>query len=202
MKAAVTGSTGLVGSHLVEALLEQGHEVRALARKTSDVSHLKTTGADIVIGDIEDYDSLKPLVQGIDTVFHLAAKIMPGWGKWEEFESCIVKGTENMLNASIEAGVSRFLYFSSEDVYGKGLMGDTPANESTPVEVELSPYTYYPYAKLLADRMAREYHDRGKIAVTVLRLCSVYGPRDRLLTDRFYGLVNSPIVMWPGKSKL
>ena len=200
MKAAVTGSTGLVGSHLVEALLEQGHEVRALARKTSDTGHLKTIGADLVIGDVEHYDSLKPLVQGIDIVFHAAAKVMPGWGKWNEFESCIVNGTENMLNASIEAGVSRFLYFSSEDVYGKGLTGDTPANESTPAEVEFTPYTYYCYAKLLADRMAREYHDQGKIPVTVLRLCGVYGPRDRLLSDRFYGLINSPIVIWPGKS--
>jgi nucleoside-diphosphate-sugar epimerase len=141
MKVAVTGSTGLVGSHLVECLLEQGHEVRALTRKTSDTSHLKTTGAEIVIGDVKDYDSLKPLVQGIDIVFHTAAKVMPGWGKWEEFESCIVKGTENMLNASIEAGVSRFLYFSSEDVYGENLFGDTPADESTPAEVEFTPYT-------------------------------------------------------------
>lgn len=200
MKAAVTGSTGLVGSHLVEVLLEQGHEVRALARKTSNIGHLKMTGAEIVVGDVKDSDSLKPLVQGIDIVFHTAAKVMPGWGKWEEFESCIVKGTENMLNASAEAGVSRFIYFSSEDVYGKGLFGDTPADESTPAEVELTPYTYYCYAKLLADRMAREYHDQGKIAVTVLRLCSVYGPRDRLLSDRFYGLVKSPVVIWPGKS--
>jgi nucleoside-diphosphate-sugar epimerase len=200
MKAAVTGSTGLVGSHLVEALLEQGHEVRALARKTSDLSHLKTTGADIVVGDVEDYESLKPLLQGIDIAFHAAAKVMPGWGKWEEFESCIVKGTENMLNASIEAGVSRFLYFSSEDVYGENLFGETPADESTPTEVECTPYTYYCYAKLLADRMAREYHEQGEIPVTILRLCGVYGPRDRLLTDRFYGLVNAPIVIWPGKS--
>jgi len=153
MRAAVTGSTGLVGSHLVEALLEQGYEVRALARKTSDIGHLKATGADIVIGDVEDYDSLKPLVQGADIVFHAAAKVMPGWGKWEEFESCIVKGTENMLNAGVEAGVSRFLYFSSEDVYGENLFGDTPADESTPAEVELTPYTYYCYAKLLADRL-------------------------------------------------
>jgi len=200
MRAAVTGSTGLVGSHLVEALLEQGYEVRALARKTSDIGHLKATGADIVIGDVEDYDSLKPLVQGADIVFHAAAKVMPGWGKWEEFESCIVKGTENMLNAGAEAGVSRFLYFSSEDVYGENLFGDTPADESTPAEVELTPYTYYCYAKLLADRLAREYHAQGKIPVTIVRLCGVYGPRDRLLTDRFYNLVKSPIVIWPGKS--
>ncbi|MFA9409506.1 MAG: NAD-dependent epimerase/dehydratase family protein, partial [Candidatus Dadabacteria bacterium] len=52
MKAFVTGATGYIGSHIVERLLEQGHEVRALARKTSDLSHLNTTGAEIVFGDI------------------------------------------------------------------------------------------------------------------------------------------------------
>ena len=52
VKTAVTGATGLLGSHIVELLLAQGHEVRALARRTSNVSHLKTTGAEIVIGDV------------------------------------------------------------------------------------------------------------------------------------------------------
>ena len=78
VQTAVTGSTGLLGSHIVERLLAQGHEVRALARRTSDISHLKTTGAEIIIGDIEDYDSLRPLVEGVELVFHAAAKGMPG----------------------------------------------------------------------------------------------------------------------------
>ncbi|MCJ7807976.1 MAG: SDR family NAD(P)-dependent oxidoreductase, partial [Dehalococcoidia bacterium] len=82
MKALVTGATGFIGSHIVERLLEQGHEVRALARKTSNLSHLKSTDADIVFGDIEDYDSLVSVVDGIDVVFHAAARVMPGWGKW------------------------------------------------------------------------------------------------------------------------
>jgi len=59
MRALVTGGTGLLGSYLVERLLEQGHQVRALARRTSDISHLKTTGAEIVFGNVEDYDSLR-----------------------------------------------------------------------------------------------------------------------------------------------
>ncbi len=80
MKSLVTGAKGYLGIHIVERLLEQGHEVRALARKTSDIRHLKTTGAEIVFGDIEDYDSLVPAVDGVDVVFHAAARVMPGWG--------------------------------------------------------------------------------------------------------------------------
>ncbi|MBL7119658.1 MAG: NAD-dependent epimerase/dehydratase family protein [Dehalococcoidia bacterium] len=119
MKTLVTGGTGFLGSHIVEALLAQGHEVRALARQTSDTSHLKTTSAELVYGDVEDYDSLPPAVEGVEIIFHAAGRVTPGWGKWQEFEGSIVKGTENVLRASAEAGVSRFLYVSSHTVYGK-----------------------------------------------------------------------------------
>lgn len=200
MKIAVTGSTGLLGSHIVERLLAEGHEVRALARRTSDISHLKTTGAEIIIGDIEDYDSLRPLVEGAELVFHTAAKVMVGWGSWQEFESCIVKGTENMLKASAEAKVTRFLQVSSGDVYGSGATTKTRVTETDPLNAKFHPYSYYCYAKMLADKLAQEYHREGKLQVTIIRCSGIFGPRDRLLTDRFYGLVNAPIVVWPGKS--
>jgi nucleoside-diphosphate-sugar epimerase len=200
MKTAVTGSTGFLGSHIVERLLAEGHEVRALARRTSDISHLKTTGAEIIIGDIEDYDSLRPLVEGVELVFHAAAKVMPGWGSWQEFESCIVKGTDNMLNASAEAKVTRFLHVSSGDVYGGGATSETRDTETSPLNAEFHPNSYYGYAKMLADKLAQEYHREGNLQVTIIRCSGIFGPRDRLLTDRFYGLVNAPVVVWPGKS--
>ena len=200
MKIAVTGSTGLLGSHIVERLLAEGHEVRALARRTSDISHLKTTEAEIIIGDIEDYDSLRPLVEGAELVFHTAAKVMVGWGSWQEFESCIVKGTENMLKASAEAKVARFLQVSSGDVYGSGATSKTRATETDPLDAKFHYYSYYCYAKMLADKLAQQYHSEGKLQVTIIRCSGIFGPRDRLLTDRFYGLVNAPIVVWPGKS--
>ena len=132
MKALVTGATGFIGSHIVERLLEQGHEVRALARKTSDLSHLNTTGAEIVFGDVEDYDSLVSAIDGTEVVFHAAARVMPGWGKWEDFQHETINGTENILRASAEAGVSRFVYVSSGTVMGEGSYCEIPADESTP----------------------------------------------------------------------
>ena len=188
-----------MGSHIVERLLEQGHEVRALARKTSDLSHLNTTAAEIVFGELEDYDSLCPAVDGVDVVIHAAARVLPGWGTWQDFEATIVKGTENLLHANAQAGVSRFVYVSSATVLGKAVLGDTPADESTPSDLGFSSDTYYDWAKLQAERLALDYHKQGKLPVTVVRPCMIYGPRCRLLTDRVFRYAKMPIGVWPGR---
>jgi nucleoside-diphosphate-sugar epimerase len=200
MKTLVTGSTGCVGSAFVERLLARGYEVRALARKTSDLSHLKATGAEIVFGDVTDFDSLPPVVKGIDIVFHCAAKVTPGWGTWPEYEANTVKGTDNMLRASAEAGVKRFLQVSSVTVYGDACQkGDTPVDENTPCEARKTSSTFYDYSKMLAEQVCWAFHKQGKIQVSMIRIGSAYGPRDRLLADRNYINTMLPLVMWPGK---
>ena len=118
MKALVTGGTGFIGGYIVEALLDRGYEVRALVRSTSDLTHLRTTTAEIVTGDLSDYESLLPAVEGMDIVFHAAARVLPGWGSWQDYELSIVKGTENLLEASVQAAIQRFLHVSTGTVYG------------------------------------------------------------------------------------
>jgi len=199
MKSLVTGATGYLGSHVVDCLLEQGHEVRALARKTSNIRHLKTTGAEIVVGDIEDYDSLVPAVDGVEVVFHAAARVMPGWGVWEDFENCIVGGTENMLKASAEAGVSRFVYISSSTVLGEASYGETPATETAPYDLEFNRDTYYDWAKMKGEQLAIDYHKQGKLPITVVRPCMVYGLGWDLLSDRVFRYTKMPIGVWPGR---
>ena len=199
MKTLVTGGTGFLGSHCVDRLIEQGHQVRALARKSSDLSYLKTTGAEIVFGEVEDYESLVSATRGVDIVFHAAARVSPGWGTWQSFENTIIKGTENLLNASIESGVNRFVYVSSGTVVGKAAFRDTPADESADYEVEFSTDAYYDYAKMEAEKIALDYHRQGKIWATVVRPCMIYGPRCRLLTDRMYLSVKLFPVL-PGKA--
>jgi len=173
--------------------------VRALVRKTSDTSHLETTSAELVYGDIEDYDSLPPAVEGVDIVFHTANKVTPGWGKWEEFEKSTVRGTDNLVKASAEAGVSRFLYVSSCTVYGRQLCSNLPVDESTPCQLECTPDTYYEYAKLRAEEVVLDYHRQGKVDATVIRSASIYGPRDRLNTNRIYNHMARRVILWPGK---
>ncbi len=201
MKTLVTGSTGCVGSAFVERLLARGYEVRALARKTSDLSHLKTNGAEIVFGDITDLQTLAPAVKGIDIVFHCAAKVTPGWGTWEEYEKTTVEGTKNVLRASAESGVKRFLQVSSHMVYGDACQkGDVPADEGTPCEATKTPPTFYDYSKMLAEQACWDYHRQGKIQVSMIRIVSAYGPRDRLLADRVYKQTSFPILFWPGSA--
>jgi nucleoside-diphosphate-sugar epimerase len=200
VRALVTGGTGFLGSHLVERLLERKYEVRVLARKTSNLTHLKTTKAEIVFGDVEDYESLRPAVKGVDVVYHAAARVTPGWGAWKRFESAIVKGTDNMLKASVEAGVPRFLHVSTGSVHGKLCEGDTPVSEATPCDVVFSRDSYYDFAKVQAEDIAFKYHKEGRIQVSIIRIGAIYGPRDRLLADRVYRHVSPPIILWPGRS--
>jgi len=200
MKVLVTGATGLLGSHIVERLVAQGYQVRALARKTSDVGHLRSTGVEIVFGDIEDRDSLPAVLKGIGVVFHTAARVMPGWGSWQQFEATIVRGTENLLWASANAGVSRFLHVSSCDIYGEACCGGIVANESTPCHVTFMPSKYYEFAKLQADRLVFDYRRPERLHVSAIRPGFVYGPRDRLLCDRIVRQLEMPVVVWPGKA--
>ncbi len=202
MKVLVTGATGLLGSHLVERLLEQGYEVRALARKTSDTSHLKTTGAEIMFASFEDCNAISATVHDVDVVIHTAARVMPGWGTWEDFESAAVKGTKNLLEACVEAGVKRFVYISSVTVMGKNCLQDIPADESTSCDIgPVNRHTFYEWSKLMGEQTALEYNQQGNINVTVVRPGMIYGPRCRLMTERIFGFVKMlPIVFLPGKA--
>jgi len=174
--------------------------VRALARRTSDISHLRTTEAEIVFGEVEDYDSLRSAATGIEIVFHAAARVTPGWGSWQRFESAIVKGTENMIRASIDGDVHRFLHVSTGGVYGTTCEGETPANESSPCHLNFEPDNFYDFAKLKAEEAVFDHHVKNRINVSVIRVPAVYGPRDRLLADRLFRHMSLPVIVWPGKS--
>jgi nucleoside-diphosphate-sugar epimerase len=200
VKVLVTGATGLLGSHIVERSVAQGHEVRALARKTSDVGHLRLTGVETVFGDVEHRNSLPPALKGIEVVFHAAGRVTPGWGSWQQFETTIVRGTENLLWASANAGVSRFLQVSSSDVYGEASCRGIPADESTPCQIAFTPHKYYACAKLQAEKLVFDCQRKERIRASAIRPGWIYGPRDRLLCDRIARQLEMPIVVWPGKA--
>ena len=191
----VTGATGLLGSHLVEKLVEAGQPVRALVRPGSDTRHLDEWGVEKAFGDVTDAASLPDALRGVERVYHAAAQV-GDWGPWGRFVAVTIEGTGNMLDAARDAGVKRFLHVSSISAYGhpdgEGLVLD----ETAPLGVNLHRWSYYSRAKVEAERLAWEYHRRGHVPVTVVKPSWLYGPRDRASMPRLIRAIRA------GKAKL
>lgn len=110
MTVLVTGGTGFVGSHIVEALRAADRPVRALVRSARRSEHLETPGVELAQGDMTDADSLRRAVEGCDAVVHLVAIRQ---GAPEQFERIMAQGTRDLLAAAKEAGVARFVHMSA-----------------------------------------------------------------------------------------
>jgi uncharacterized protein YbjT (DUF2867 family) len=110
VKVLVTGGTGFVGPGVVRALVEAGHEVRALARSRASGSNAAALGAEVVEGDMTDAASLRVAVQGVDAIVHLVAIRQ---GRREQFDRIMVGGTRDLLAAAKEVGVARFVKMSA-----------------------------------------------------------------------------------------
>jgi nucleoside-diphosphate-sugar epimerase len=171
MKVLITGATGFVGSHTAEHLLEQGHEVRALARPSSNLVWLEDTSIEVVHGNMLDPASLETALKSIDAVVHIAGATAAR-NKQAFFEANHL-ATRGLLEAAklYAPNLDRFLYISSQTAGGPSL--DTnPVTEETPPH----PITTYGKSKLAAENEARHY--REYFPTTILRLPAIYGPRD------------------------
>ena len=172
MKALVTGGTGFIGSHLVEALLQRGAEVRCLVRKTSDVTWLKTLPVAYVYGDCTDKTSLSGIVRDVDQVFHLAG-VTKAVSEQTYFE-VNAHGTQNLIHACLESHPhpDRFIYLSSQAAAGPSRNGckRTESDECEPV----SPYGR---SKRMGEELALAHGD--ELPLVILRPPVVYGPREK-----------------------
>jgi uncharacterized protein YbjT (DUF2867 family) len=110
VKVLVTGGTGFVGPAVVRAIVDAGHEVRALARTRERGASAAALGAEVVEGDMTDAASLRIAAQGVDAVVHLVAIRQ---GRPEQFERIMVGGTRDLLVAAREVGVARFVKMSA-----------------------------------------------------------------------------------------
>ncbi|MDO8125618.1 MAG: SDR family oxidoreductase [Candidatus Brocadiales bacterium] len=188
MRCLVTGGAGFIGSHLVDCLLSDGHEVTVLdnfctGRIQNLIQHKGDPKLTILEKDISDFLSIKDYFVGVEWVFHLAARadIVPSIVSPIDYHSSNVDGTVAVLEASRRAGVKRFLYTASSSCYG---IPDTyPTPETAPIRPQ------YPYAltKYLGEECALHWAQVYKLPAVSLRLFNVYGPRSR--TSGTYGAV-------------
>lgn len=153
----ITGATGRIGKHLVNALLNQGEKVRAFVKEKT----VENENVEIFYGDLLDKESLKKAVEGVDVIYHLAAIVDYLAPKDEMFKVNVI-GTKNLLEVS---KAKKFIYLSSTAAMGKKLK-EIPANESTPCH----PSDFYGQTKLDAEKLVKE---AGGI---VLRSADVFGP--------------------------
>ncbi|MET0390268.1 MAG: NAD-dependent epimerase/dehydratase family protein, partial [Polyangiales bacterium] len=167
----VTGATGFIGGHLVEALRREGYQVRCLVRPQSDCALLERLGVELAPGDLADATSLQRAAQGCRFVVHCGAMVSD-WGTAEEITRVNVSGTRQLLEAAAQASVDRFIHISTTDVYGHP--GDRAVAE------DRAPHgfkNWYSETKLAAEREVRRVeHERG-LPVVILRPATVYGPR-------------------------
>ena len=169
----MTGATGLVGSHLVERLIERGDEVHALIRNHAKAKPLAQMGAILVEGDLTDADSLLNAMDNFDVVYHCAAQVaLPHQGDRQHIISTNVKGTEDMLNACIQKGVKRFVFVSSVAVYGGSR--ESGITEDHPYDI----HGLYSESKVRAEEAVLNIVKDHDIEWVMLRPCVIYGPRD------------------------
>lgn len=175
-KCLCTGGSGFIGSHIVDKLIELGHEVVIIDNESSEVhEHFyynpKATYHKL---DVADYTGIRPLFEGVDYVFHLAAesRIQPTIDNPLLCFNTNIYGTAAVLQAAREAGCKKVIYSSTSSTYG--LKNKPPLQEDMSDDC-LNPYSV---SKLSGEKMCRIYTDLFGLKTIVFRYFNVYGPRE------------------------
>jgi UDP-glucose 4-epimerase len=177
MKSLVTGGAGFIGSNLVDRLIEIGHEVIVIDNEYSDVHNqfYWNDEAQNYKYDIRDYEKTRPLYDGVDYVFHIAAeaRIQPAIQNPIEAVSINSVGTCTVLQCAREAGVKRVIYSSTSSGYG---MNDSPNIETQPDDC-LNPYSV---SKVNGEKLCKMYTSLYGLPTICFRYFNVYGERQPL----------------------
>ncbi len=179
----VTGGAGFIGSHLVDKLIEQGYQVKVLDNLSAGSKSNVNPKADFFQLDICDFENIKPIFEGVDFVFHLAAIPRVPLSIEDPIGTSKVNimGTLNVFKASADAGVKKVVFASSSSVYG-----DQPVS---PLREDLLPDPISPYGlqKWTGEKLAKIFTEVYNLPVVCLRYFNVYGPRINFDSD--YSLV-------------
>ncbi|MFA5779773.1 MAG: NAD-dependent epimerase/dehydratase family protein [Elusimicrobiota bacterium] len=171
MKALVTGATGFLGSHLVEALLKKDFSVKCLVRNPKKLKWLEGLFVEIISGDCSDKKSLESAVENTDYVFHSAGLVRAVCS--DELYTTNVAGTKNLIEAVFEKNpdIKRFVHISSQAASGPS----EDRGQRTEDRIA-NPVSHYGFSKLLGELEVLKFKE--KLPLTILRPPSIYGPRD------------------------
>lgn len=183
----VTGAAGFLGSHLVRGLLDDGHRVRAVIRKTP--LELEHPNLEIVRGTVEDADRMMEVCEGVDTVFHTVAQLalLGGAAASESYRrsayAANVDGVRNLIAACHACGVSRFIHTSSVDVCFNSEV-DLEMNEHTPYATNMS--CLYTETKIAGEKLVLAANGKSGLLTTALRPNGIYGPGNNVMLDEMF----------------
>ncbi|OGQ06063.1 MAG: Vi polysaccharide biosynthesis protein VipB/TviC [Deltaproteobacteria bacterium RIFCSPLOWO2_01_44_7] len=185
-KVLVTGGAGFIGSHLVDALVQKGYQVRVLDNfSTGSQKNLQfiLSQIELIEGDIRDFSVCEHALKDIEIVFHLAAlgSVQRSMDNPIETHQVNSQGTLNLLQASKEASVKFFVYSSSSSVYGDSEV--LPKKES----MEVKPKSPYAVSKLTGEYFAQVFWEVYSLPTISLRYFNVFGPRQN--SDSLYAAV-------------
>ena len=176
----VTGAGGFIGGHLVERLVREGAQVRALVRYNSRnergtldwLPASVTREVDVTLGDLRDVESVERVAAGAEVIFHLGAQIAIPYSfvNPRDFFETNVLGTLNVAQAALRGGAAKVIHTSTSEVYGTAQR--VPIAEDHPLE----PQSPYAASKVAADKLMDAWHRTYELPVCVLRPFNTYGP--------------------------
>src|SRR5438093_977383 len=171
----VTGTTGFAGGHLAELLIGLGAEVRCFVRSPHGMTIHLGPKSKIVVGDVQDYQSLFEALKGVDVAFHLAATTIIPETRAKVFNTFAVNslGTLNFWMAARERQVKKMVYVSTCHVYGK--QDHMPINEEQPAH----PIDIYSASKLSGESLALSFEEMYEMDISISRAFNHFGPRQR-----------------------
>ena len=174
MKSLVTGGAGFIGSNLVDTLIELGHEVIVIDNESAESNgqFYWNDKAQNYKYDICDYEKTRPLYEGVDYVFHLAAeaRIQPAILNPIKAINTNCVGTCTVLQCAREAGVKKVIYSSTSSGYG---FNEPPNHENQPDDC-LNPYSV---SKVAGEKLCKMYNDLFGLKTVIFRYFNVYGER-------------------------
>ncbi len=174
----ITGVNGFIGSHIAERFIKEGHKVRGLVRKSSDLKFIKDMGVELFYGDITDSQSLIEPMKNCDIVIHVAA-LASDWGPFEKFHKINVEGTMNVANAAVNAKLERMVWISTVAMYG---YGRTNVREED--EKQITKF-HYNESKRIAEEKVFYFSKESGLNFTIIKPGNVYGTRDHTFIEKY-----------------
>lgn len=183
MNILITGATGFVGKWLTQNLVEEGHSVRILHRKNSDLKFFNTLKVEKFLGDVTQPETLAAALQGVEVVFHLAGVVGYSKAARSLMDKVNVEGTRNIVQACIQQGnIKKFIHMSSVVAIGASFTPQ-PLNENSPFNIEHLNLGYFE-TKREAEAIILNAVKENNFPAVMINPSTIYGPGDSEKSSR------------------